>query len=179
MLMLSGPVYGEKIRLVPVAPALPRVTLGIIRLRDAPCRTPPRFLPSSREPGAIQIAQIGLRRTQAACPALIEAMVLTPKAPASLTDALAKRVPAQQVVEIMMVIGNYMLVCRLLETFEVDLEDADVLADVERWLHAFYPLMNPASIHDDESTSLSSRTGAPVDGNDRARHVAGGLRREQ
>lgn len=74
-----------------------------------------------------------------------EAVVLKPKAPASLTDELAKRVPAQQVVEIIMVIGYYMLVCRLLETFEVDLEDADVLADVERWPHAFTPLTNPAS----------------------------------
>lgn len=66
-----------------------------------------------------------------------EAVVMNPKAPAPLTDELARRTSSQQVVEIMMVIGYYMLVCRLLETLEVDLEDADVLADVERWPNVF------------------------------------------
>lgn len=66
-----------------------------------------------------------------------EALVVHPKAPAELTDELARRTSSQQVVEILMVTGYYMLVCRLLETLEVDIEDADVLADAERWPRLF------------------------------------------
>ncbi|MDN4588208.1 carboxymuconolactone decarboxylase family protein [Xenophilus aerolatus] len=66
-----------------------------------------------------------------------EAVVLHCKAPPPLTDELAGRVSRQQMLEITMTIGYYMLVCRLLETFEVDLEEADVLADVERWPNVF------------------------------------------
>lgn len=66
-----------------------------------------------------------------------EAMVLQCKAPPPLTDELARRVTKQQMLEITMTVGYYMLVCRLLETFEVDLEEAEVLADVERWPNVF------------------------------------------
>ncbi len=36
VLMLGMPVYGELVRRVPVPVAMPRLTLGIIRLKDAP-----------------------------------------------------------------------------------------------------------------------------------------------
>lgn len=98
-----------------------------------------------REAGATQIAKSVFNELELLVLHFTEAMVLTPKALASLTDALAKWVPAQQVLEIMMVSGDYMLVCRLLVPFEVDLEDADVLADVERWSHGFSLLMNPTA----------------------------------
>jgi alkylhydroperoxidase family enzyme len=68
-----------------------------------------------------------------------EAVVLQTKAPPALTDELARQIPNQQMMEIMMVIGFYMLVCRLLETFEVDLEDGDALAGFERWADVLTP----------------------------------------
>ncbi|PZP98933.1 MAG: carboxymuconolactone decarboxylase family protein [Variovorax paradoxus] len=51
-----------------------------------------------------------------------DAVVRQVKAPAPLFDALAASLPHRQLVELTMTIGFYMLVCRLLENFEVDLE---------------------------------------------------------
>ncbi|GHC82497.1 hypothetical protein GCM10007320_25710 [Pseudorhodoferax aquiterrae] len=53
-----------------------------------------------------------------------DAVVRQVKAPASLFDAVAASLPHRQLVELTMAIGFYMLVCRLLENFEVDLEAA-------------------------------------------------------
>ncbi len=38
-------------------------------------------------------------------------------------DALAKHLPAKQIQELLITIGYYMMVCRFLETFDVDIED--------------------------------------------------------
>lgn len=62
-----------------------------------------------------------------------DAVVRHVKAPQAAFDALAAHLPAQQMMEITMTIGYYMLVCRILETFEVDLEDEDVLAGFSQW----------------------------------------------
>ncbi|CUR46482.1 hypothetical protein BN2364_2041 [Alloalcanivorax xenomutans] len=51
-----------------------------------------------------------------------DAVVRDVKAPQPLFDAVANRLPPQQLVELMMAIGFYMLVCRVLENFEVDIE---------------------------------------------------------
>lgn len=53
-----------------------------------------------------------------------DAVVRQVKAPAPLFDAVAASLPHRQLVELTMAIGFYMLVCRLLENFEVDLEAA-------------------------------------------------------
>ena len=55
-----------------------------------------------------------------------DAVVREVKAPQPLFDAVAAALPHQQVVELMMTIGFYMLVSRLLENLEVDLEDPPV-----------------------------------------------------
>ena len=52
-----------------------------------------------------------------------DAVVRDVKAPAPLFDAVAELLPPQQMVELTMTIGFYMLVSRFLENFEVDLED--------------------------------------------------------
>lgn len=68
------------------------------------------------EPGAFgALEQDVLRYT--------DAVVRQVKAPAALFDAVAAALPARQLVELTMTIGFYMLVCRLLENFEVELED--------------------------------------------------------
>lgn len=51
-----------------------------------------------------------------------DAVVRQVKAPVELFNAVTKLLPHQQLVELMMTIGFYMLVCRLLENLEVDLE---------------------------------------------------------
>ena len=52
-----------------------------------------------------------------------DAVVREVKAPAPLFDAVSAALPHRQLVELMMTIGFYMLVSRLLENLEVDLED--------------------------------------------------------
>jgi alkylhydroperoxidase family enzyme len=52
-----------------------------------------------------------------------DAVVREVKAPAPLFDAVAAALPHRQLVELMMTIGFYMLVSRLLENLEVELED--------------------------------------------------------
>lgn len=51
-----------------------------------------------------------------------DAVVRTVKAPQALFDAVAAFLPPRQLVELTTTIGFYMLVSRLLENFEVDLE---------------------------------------------------------
>ena len=51
-----------------------------------------------------------------------DAVVRSVKAPAVLFDAVSAHLPPRQLVELTMAIGFYMLVSRLLENFEVDLE---------------------------------------------------------
>ncbi len=55
-----------------------------------------------------------------------DAVVREVKAPPALFDAVAAALPHRQLVELMMTIGFYMLVCRLLENLEVDLEDPPI-----------------------------------------------------
>lgn len=55
-----------------------------------------------------------------------DAVVRDVKAPQALFDAVAAALPHQQLIELMMAIGFYMLVSRLLENLEVDLEDPPV-----------------------------------------------------
>ncbi|MFS2167989.1 carboxymuconolactone decarboxylase family protein [Variovorax sp. Varisp62] len=62
-----------------------------------------------------------------------DAVVRQVKAPREMFDALAAELPHQQLMEIVMTIGYYMLVCRVLENFEVDLEGSDVLAGHAPW----------------------------------------------
>ncbi|HEY9095019.1 MAG TPA: carboxymuconolactone decarboxylase family protein [Hydrogenophaga sp.] len=62
-----------------------------------------------------------------------DAVVRNVKAPPELFDALAAEMPAQQVMEVVMTIGYYMLVCRILENFEVDLEDGNPLDQFKDW----------------------------------------------
>jgi hypothetical protein len=62
-----------------------------------------------------------------------DAVVCQVKAPPEMFDALAAQLPPQQLMEIVMTIGYYMLVCRVLENFEVDLEGSDVLAGHAPW----------------------------------------------
>ena len=62
-----------------------------------------------------------------------DAVVRQVKAPHEMFDALAAELPHQQLVEIVMTIGYYMLVCRVLENFEVDLEGGDVLTGHAPW----------------------------------------------
>lgn len=52
-----------------------------------------------------------------------DAVVREVKAPAPLFDAVAAALPPRQLVELMMTIGFYMLVSRLLENLEVEVED--------------------------------------------------------
>nr|WP_314624004.1 carboxymuconolactone decarboxylase family protein [uncultured Noviherbaspirillum sp.] len=52
-----------------------------------------------------------------------DAVVNDVKAPAPLFDDVSSRLPHQQLVELMMTIGFYMLVSRLLENLEVDIEE--------------------------------------------------------
>lgn len=52
-----------------------------------------------------------------------DAVVREVKAPAPLFDAVAQLLPHRQLIELMMTIGFYMLVSRLLENMEVDLEE--------------------------------------------------------
>ncbi|MBC7598625.1 MAG: carboxymuconolactone decarboxylase family protein [Polaromonas sp.] len=56
-----------------------------------------------------------------------DAVVRHVKAPADLFDPVSAALPPQQLVELHMTIGFYMLVCRLLENLEVELEDPPVL----------------------------------------------------
>lgn len=56
----------------------------------------------------------------------VDAVVRQVKAPQHLFDAVVATMPPQQLVELMMTIGFYMLVSRFLETLEVDLEDSPV-----------------------------------------------------
>lgn len=62
-----------------------------------------------------------------------DAVVRQVKAPPEMFDALAAQLPPQQLMEIVMTIGYYMLVCRVLENFEVDLEGSNVLAGHAPW----------------------------------------------
>jgi 4-carboxymuconolactone decarboxylase len=62
-----------------------------------------------------------------------DAVVRQVKAPADCFDALSAQLPHQQLMEIVMTIGYYMLVCRVLENFEVDIEDKDPLAGFSQW----------------------------------------------
>jgi alkylhydroperoxidase family enzyme len=55
-----------------------------------------------------------------------DAVVRQVKAPSALFDAVAQLLPHRQLVELMMTIGFYMLVSRLLENLEVDLEQQPV-----------------------------------------------------
>jgi alkylhydroperoxidase family enzyme len=55
-----------------------------------------------------------------------DAVVREVKAPEPLFRAVASRLTHRQLVELMMTIGYYMLVCRLLENLEVDIEDPPV-----------------------------------------------------
>jgi 4-carboxymuconolactone decarboxylase len=55
-----------------------------------------------------------------------DAVVREVKAPQALFDAVASQLTHQQLVELMMTIGFYMLVSRLLENLEVDIEDPPV-----------------------------------------------------
>jgi len=52
-----------------------------------------------------------------------DAVVHQVKAPEALFNALASVLPPKQIVELTTTIGFYMLVCRLLENLEVDLEE--------------------------------------------------------
>ncbi|WP_421705745.1 carboxymuconolactone decarboxylase family protein [Alloalcanivorax xenomutans] len=52
-----------------------------------------------------------------------DSVVRDVKASLPLFEAVASRLPPQQLVELTMTIGFYMLVCRVLENFEVDIED--------------------------------------------------------
>lgn len=56
-----------------------------------------------------------------------DAVVRQVKAPEELFNDVAARLPHQQLVEVMMTIGFYMLVSRLLENLEVDIEETPVL----------------------------------------------------
>lgn len=56
-----------------------------------------------------------------------DSVVREVKAPEHLFNQVAQRLPHQQLVELMMTIGFYMLVSRLLENLEVDLEETPVL----------------------------------------------------
>lgn len=62
-----------------------------------------------------------------------DAVVRQVKAPADCFDVLAAHLPHQQLMEIVMTIGYYMMVCRILENFEVDIEDKDPLAGFSGW----------------------------------------------
>lgn len=62
-----------------------------------------------------------------------DAVVRQVKAPPEMFDALAALLPPQQLMEVVMTIGYYMLVCRVLENFEVELEDGNVLDSHGRW----------------------------------------------
>jgi len=62
-----------------------------------------------------------------------DAVVRQVKASPEMFDALSAQLPPQQLMEIVMTIGYYMLVCRVLENFEVDLEGSDVLAGHGQW----------------------------------------------
>ena len=55
-----------------------------------------------------------------------DAVVREVKAPEELFRAVASKLTHQQLVELMMTIGFYMLVSRLLENLEVDIEDPPV-----------------------------------------------------
>lgn len=62
-----------------------------------------------------------------------DAVVRDVKASCAVFDALSLELPPQQLMEIVMTIGYYMLVCRVLENFEVDLEDSNVLEGYDQW----------------------------------------------
>lgn len=71
------------------------------------------------EAGAFTVLELDVLR-------YTDAVVRDVKAPQALFDAVAAALPHQQLIELMMAIGFYMLVSRLLENLEVDLEDPPV-----------------------------------------------------
>ena len=71
--------------------------------------------------GAVETAAFSV--LELAILAYTDAVVRDVKAPANLFDAVSQALPHKQLIELMMTIGFYMMVSRLLENLEVDLED--------------------------------------------------------
>jgi alkylhydroperoxidase family enzyme len=58
---------------------------------------------------------------------LTDALVAGVRAPEELIAPVAQRLSDSELVELLMLVGNYMLVCRLLENLGVEIEDADLV----------------------------------------------------
>ena len=56
---------------------------------------------------------------------LTDALLEDVKAPAELLAPVAEALSPGQLVEVLTVVGLYMLICRILETLEIDVEDED------------------------------------------------------
>lgn len=59
---------------------------------------------------------------------LTDALLENVKAPAELLAPVAEALSPGQLVEVITVVGLYMLICRLLETLEIDVEDDEIIA---------------------------------------------------
>ena len=59
--------------------------------------------------------------------ALVDAVVASVKAPAHLYEAVAARSSSQQMIDLLMLIGFYMMVCRFLENAEIDIEPTQLV----------------------------------------------------
>jgi 4-carboxymuconolactone decarboxylase len=58
---------------------------------------------------------------------LTDALLENVKAPAELLAPVAEALSPGQLVEVITVVGLYMLICRALETLEIDVEDGDLM----------------------------------------------------
>lgn len=56
---------------------------------------------------------------------LTDDMFARPKADAALLEAVSRFLSPRAIVELIMTIGFYMMICRMLETLEIDIEEAD------------------------------------------------------
>ena len=59
---------------------------------------------------------------------LTDALLENVKAPAELLAPVAEALSPGQLVEVITVVGLYMLICRILETLEIDVEDDEIMA---------------------------------------------------
>jgi 4-carboxymuconolactone decarboxylase len=59
---------------------------------------------------------------------LTDALLENVKAPAELLAPVAEALSPGQLVEVLTVVGLYMLICRILETLEIDVEDDEIMA---------------------------------------------------
>jgi alkylhydroperoxidase family enzyme len=59
---------------------------------------------------------------------LTDALLDNVKAPAERLTPVAEALSPGQLVEVITVVGLYMLICRILETLEVDVEDDEIMA---------------------------------------------------